>query len=182
MKLPNWRVTASSYVIDTPHLRLRKDTIELPDGTIVNDYFVRESRGFVVIFALTDDDRVVLVRQYKHGAGRILLELPAGAIDPGEEPRQTALRELAEETGYEAGSMELLRSFVTDPTNADTIAYLFLARGARKTREQDLDVTEDIQVELASVPQLRELVRDGSINVMPQVAAIYTALDRTGVR
>lgn len=178
MERPNWRVTASSYVIDTPHLRLRKDTIELPDGTVVNDYFVRESRGFVIIFATTPDDRVILVRQYKHGAARVLLELPAGAIDPGEQPVQTARRELAEETGYEADSMELLRSFVTDPTNANTVAHLFIARNARKVRDQNLDVTEDIRVELVTVDQLRGLVRDGTIDVMPQVAAIYTVLER----
>ncbi|HEV3154168.1 MAG TPA: NUDIX hydrolase [Candidatus Baltobacteraceae bacterium] len=177
MDRPKWRVTASSYVIDTPHLRLRKDTIELPDGTLVPEYFVRESRGFVVIFALTPEDRVVLVRQYKHGAARVLLELPAGAIDPGEEPLQTALRELAEETGYEAESMELVKSFVSDPTNSDSVAHLFLARNARRTREQDLDVTEDISVELASLDDLHAYVRDGTIFVMPQVAAIYTVLD-----
>lgn len=178
MEKPLWKVTASSYVVNTPYLRLRKDTIELPDGTVVEDYFVREGHGFAVIFAITNDERVLLVRQYKHGARRTLLELPAGAIDAGEDPMQTAVRELAEETGYEAESMEFLRSFVTDPTNSDTVAYLFLARNAVKTRDQDLDVTENITVELATLDELRAMVRDGTIDVMPQVAAIYVALDR----
>lgn len=177
MERPNWRVVDSSYVVDSRFLRLRKDTIELPDGTIVPEYYVKESRGFVVIFALTQDGSVILVRQYKHGAGRVLLELPAGAIDPGETPLHCAVRELAEETGYEAGSIEFVRSFITDPTNADTIAHLFLARGARKTSEQSLDITENIQVELVTVDELRRLVRDGTIDVMPQVAAIYTVLE-----
>ena len=174
----DWRVTASSYVIDTRFLRLRKDTIELPDGTVIDDYFVRESRGFVIIFPITTDERVVLVRQYKHGVGRTLLELPAGAIDPGEQPAQTAARELLEETGFEADSMELVRSFVTDPTNSNSVAHLFLARGARKTREQDLDITEDISVELVTLPELRAFIRDGSIDCLPQVGAIYTVLDQ----
>jgi 8-oxo-dGTP pyrophosphatase MutT (NUDIX family) len=181
MDRAQWRVTASSYVVDTQFLRLRKDTIELPDGTVIQDYFVRESRGFVVVFAITPEGRVVLVRQYKHGAGRSLLELPAGAIDPGEEPLQTANRELAEETGYESSRMEFVRSFVTDPTNSDSIAHLFIARDARKTAEQDLDVTEDIVVELATLEELRSLVRSGEIEVMPQVAAIYVALDLLGL-
>lgn len=181
MDRAQWRVTASSYVVDTQFLRLRKDTIELPDGTIIQDYFVRESRGFVVVFAITPEKRVVLVRQYKHGAGRSLLELPAGAIDAGEEPMQTARRELAEETGYESAAMEFVRSFVTDPTNSDSIAHLFIARDARKTAEQDLDVTEDITVELATVEQVRSLVRSGEIEVMPQVAAIYVVLDLLGL-
>lgn len=177
MGKPDWRVIASSYIVDTHFLRLRKDTIELPDGTIIPDYYVRDSRGFIIVFALTEDDRVVLVRQYKHGIARELLELPAGAIDPGESALETAIRELAEETGYGAHSMELVRSFVTDPTNSNSIAHLFLARGARKTGDQDLDPTESIVVELASLEQLREFVRDGAIDSMPHVAAIYYVLD-----
>jgi 8-oxo-dGTP pyrophosphatase MutT (NUDIX family) len=181
----DWRVIASSYVIDSHFLRLRKDTIQLPDGTIIPDYYVRDSRGFVIVLPLTDEGRVVLVRQYKHGIARELLELPAGAIDPGEEPDQTAIRELAEETGYAADSMEHVRSFVTDATNSNSVAHLFIARNAKKTAEQDLDPTETIAVELASIEQLREFVRDGTIDSMPHVAAVYYLLDnnlRSGER
>ncbi|MHB1552275.1 MAG: NUDIX hydrolase [Vulcanimicrobiaceae bacterium] len=172
-----WRVTASSYAIDTRFLRLRKDSIELPDGTLIEDYYVRESRGFAIVFAMTPDERVVLVRQYKHGIGRVLLELPAGSIDPGEEALDAATRELAEETGYEASSVEYVRGFVADPTNSNTIAHLFLARGARRTLDQNLDVTEAIDVELASFDELRAMVRDGTIDCMPHVASIYAVLD-----
>jgi 8-oxo-dGTP pyrophosphatase MutT (NUDIX family) len=179
MGKPDWRVIASSYIIDSHFLRLRKDTIELPDGTIIPDYYVRDSRGFVIVLALTDDGRAVLVRQYKHGIARELLELPAGAIDPGENPEQTAMRELAEETGYAAESMELVRSFVTDPTNSNSIAHLFVAYNAKKTAEQDLDPTEVIAVELVTIEELREFVRDGTIDSMPHVAAIYFLLDST---
>lgn len=177
---PRWRVIASSYPIDTRFLRLRKDTIELPDGTRVEEYFVRESRGFVIIFALTQDERVLLVRQYKHGAARTLLELPAGAIDPGEEPAQCARRELLEETGYAASSMEFVRAFVTDPTNSDTLAHLFVARGAHRVAEQNLDPTESIEVSLASLAELHALTRDGAIESLPHVAAVYLMLERLG--
>lgn len=177
MERSPWRVTASSYVVDTHFLRLRKDRIELPDGTVIDDYYVRESRGFVVIFALTDDGRVVLVRQYKHGIGQVLLELPAGAIDPGEAPLQTAMRELEEETGYTAPAMEFVRSFVVDPTNSDSVAHLFLARDARKTAEQNLDVTENIEVHLAGIEELRKFVRDGTIDSVAHVASICLMLD-----
>lgn len=172
-----WRVTASSYVVDTRFLRLRKDRIELPDGTVIDDYYVRESRGFVVVFAITPENRVVLVRQYKHGIGKTLLELPAGAIDPGETPLQCAVRELAEETGYTAPEMEFVRSFVVDPTNSDTMAHLFIARGARRTQLQNLDVTENIAVELAAPEELHRMVRDGIIDSLPHVASICLMLD-----
>ncbi|HEY8313658.1 MAG TPA: NUDIX hydrolase [Candidatus Baltobacteraceae bacterium] len=181
MKTPDWRVTASSYVIDTPYLRLRKDTIVLPDGTVIDDYFVRESRGYVIIFAIDGAGRVVLVRQYKHGIGKVLVELPAGAIDDGETPLQTAERELAEETGYVADTLEAVGSFVTEPTNATSMAHLFLARGARRTREQQLDVTEAIDVELVPVGDVHALIANGTIDCLPHIASIYMILDRFGL-
>ncbi len=177
MRKQRWRVTASRYAIDTPFLRLRQDTIALPDGTLVEDYFVRESRGFAIIFAMTGERRVLLVRQYKHGIGRELLELPAGALDSGETPLDAAVRELKEETGYTAPAMTFVRSFVVDPTNADTIAHLFIARGAHPTCEQHLDVTENITVESAALDELPALVQDGTIDSIAHVASIYVALD-----
>ena len=106
MEKPQWRLRASRYVVDSPYMRLRMDEVELPDGTIVPNYYVRESRGYCVVVALTERRRVVLVRQYRYGSDAIHLELPAGMIDEGEEPHECALRELAEETGYEAERFE----------------------------------------------------------------------------
>ena len=172
-----WRILSSQYPIETAYLRLRADTIELPDGTIVRDYYVRETRGFVVIFALRTDGRVLLVRQYKHGIGRSVLELPAGAIDEGESPRDCAVRELAEETGYIGEEPELVRSFVADPTNSNGFFHLFLIRGAAERVAQAFDITEDIAVEFAPIDELRAMMRDGRIVVGSQVASIYTVLD-----
>lgn len=172
-----WRVTESSYAIETPFLRLRKDTIALPDGHVIADYFVRESRGFVVICAVTPQNEIVLVHQYKHGIGREILELPAGAIDPDESPHDCAVRELREETGYTAPQMQFVRSFIVEPTNSNTIAHLFVALDARKTSEQDLDVTEQIAVELVPSARVREWLRDGTLDCMPHVAALYLLWD-----
>jgi ADP-ribose pyrophosphatase len=172
-----WRIVASTYPIVTPWLRLRSDTIELPDGTVIDNYYVRETRGFTVVFALTPDERVVLVRQYKHGARSDVLELPAGMIDEGETPEACALRELAEETGYVGTSIELVRSFLTDPTNSDGRFYLYLVRNAEPRVATAFDLTEHITVELATIPELRAMVRDERIETGAQIAAIYTALD-----
>jgi len=181
MDKPGWRITSSSYVIDSPHLKLRKDRVELPKGGVIDDYYVKESRGFAIIFGMTPDKRVVLVRQYKHGIGKVLLELPAGAIDPGETPEQTAVREFTEETGY-SGSMELVRSFITDATNANTVAHLFYAPEVRLTGKQDLGIAEDITVELYTMDELHAFVHDGTIDSVAHVASIYLMLDRLAVR
>jgi 8-oxo-dGTP pyrophosphatase MutT (NUDIX family) len=178
MDEPGWQVTASSYVLESPYLRVRSDRVRLPNGTIIEDYYVRESRGYVIVFALTREQNAVLVRQYKHGAGKVLLELVAGAIDEGEEPLQTAIRELAEETGYACASMEYVRSFVTDPAGADTVAHLFFARDAFESGAQQLDDTEDIAVELVPFERLRAMIRSGEIESMPHVGAIFFMLDR----
>ena len=172
-----WRVTDSSYAVETAFLRLRKDTIALPDGRVIEDYFVRESRGFVVICAVTPRNEIVLVRQYKHGIGKEILELPAGAIDPDESPHDCAVRELREETGYSAPQMQFVRSFVVEPTNSNSIAHLFLALDANKTSAQDLDITEEIAVEVVPSSRVREWVRDGTIECMPHVAALYLLYD-----
>ncbi len=175
----DWRVTGSDIVIETPHLRLRRDTVELPNGARVGPYYVRESRGFAVVFALTPDERVVLVRQYKHGIGRIVLELPAGGIDPGEDAAACARRELAEETGYApAGDLERIGTYVFDPTGATTTYHLYLARDAEPRTAQTFDPTEDITLELATLAELRRYVRDGTIEVGIHIASIYTILDR----
>ena len=177
-----WKVLRSEIVIDTPHLRLRRDRIQTPRGDIVDNYHVRESLGFVVVFALTPQNEVVLVRQYKHGIGTIVLELPAGAIDRDESPLEAASREFTEETGYAPrGTLELVRTFITDPTNSNGRFSLFFAREAIPSGRQEFDATEDITVELVPLDRLLELVHNGAIDVAAHVASIYTMLDRLGI-
>ncbi len=143
---------------------------------------MRESRGFTIVFAVTPEDRVVLVRQYKHGVAQSVLELPAGAIDPGETPAACAARELAEETGYVGAEPELehVGTFLFDPTSSTTRYHLYFARDARPLVATSFDETEDIEVELASFDDLRRYVRDGTIDVGFHVASIYYVLDRLG--
>lgn len=181
MDIPKWRVLSSSTVVDSRYFRLRKDAVELPDGTQIGDYYVREGRGFSVVFALTPDGRVVMVRQFKYGIGRMVLELPAGFIDEGEEPADCAKRELAEETGYVADSIEYVRSFATEPSNSAFQMHLFLARGARKAVAQQLDPTESIEVELHGIGEVRAMIARGEIDVAPQVAAMYYILENCNV-
>ena len=173
-------VLSSVYVVDSPYMRLRKDTIELASGAIIDDYYVRETGGFSSIFALTSDDNVVLVRQFKYGIGRELLELPSGFIDQGESPQTAAARELAEETGYVSESIEFVRTFVPEPTNSTTQMHLFLARNARRQLSQSLDPGEDIEIVLIPRAQLHAKLRHGEIESATQVAAIYTILDILG--
>jgi len=176
-RLRPWRILGSEYRIETKFLRLRADRVELPSGAVVDDYFVRESLGFCVVFAITRDGDVLLVRQYKHGAAAILTELPAGMIDAGEAPEACAVRELAEETGYAGEAPEHVRTFLTDPTNATGRFHLFVVRDAEPRAQTAFDVTEDIEVERASLAEVRAMALDGRIAGGSQVAAVLVALD-----
>jgi len=175
--LRHWTVRSSSYRVDEPFLRVRSDVVELPDGTIIEDYFVRESHGFAVVAALTPQRHIVLVRQYKHGIGQIVLELPAGMIDAGETPEACAIRELAEETGYAGDPPLLLRSLFADPTSSNASFYVFLIENAVPKFAQSLDRTEAIVIETTTIDGLRAAVRDGRLASGSQVAAAYIALD-----
>jgi len=177
----HWRVVASTYPIRTDYLRLRADTIELPNGTVLENYFVRESLGFCIIFALTPAADVVLVRQYKHGIGQVVLELPAGAIDDGEDPAACAARELREETGYAGRPPELIATYIADPTNSNGRCYVYLVRNAEPLHEPEPEPTESITVETVPLGDLRALIGPHGIEVTSHVAAIYTTLDRLGV-
>ena len=172
-----WRVTDSTYVIDTPYLRLRKDTIVLPSGQQVDDYFVRETNGFVIIFALTPDGQVVFTRDYRHGVGAYLLGLPGGQIDTAESPADCASRELAEETGYAGTTPEFVQSFTVAPVNSDGEFYVYVIRDVHASVAQSFDVTEDIAVELYPLDELLTMVRDRRINVSSHALAIYATLD-----
>jgi ADP-ribose pyrophosphatase len=177
MDKPRWRVRSSSYVVDSPYMRLRADELELPDGTIVPNYYVRESFGFVTILALTADRQVILVRQYRYGADSIHLELPAGMLMEGEAPQACALRELAEETGYEVARSEAAAVYLPEPVRSTARAYVYVGFDARRTRELQLDVTEHLQVEIASLPRFREMLADGTVDAGASIAAGYRALD-----
>jgi ADP-ribose pyrophosphatase len=180
MQKPLWRRRASTLVADSPHMRLRVDELELPDGTLVPDYYVRESHGFVIALPLTDDGHVVLVRQYRYGSDAIHLELPAGGLHEGEDPLACARRELLEETGYEAAQWTFAGAYYAEPVRATAKAYMFLATGARKIGEPSPDPTEFIEVELATVGEFRAMLADGRIDAGHVLVTGYRILDLLG--
>jgi len=141
-----WKVLESSFVFANRWLRVRKDVCYTNRGN-VTDYYVIERSDYVIIVALTPQSQVLLVRQYKHGVGQIIPELPAGYIDEGEDPSVCARRELREETGYEAETMEPLAVLFAAPSAASYRGHVFLATGVRRVGEQHLDANENIQVE-----------------------------------
>jgi ADP-ribose pyrophosphatase len=181
MEKPRWRVRASTYIVDSPYLRLRRDEIELPNGAVIRDYYVRESRGYVVVFAVTTAREVVLVLQYRYGNDSVGLELPAGSLDEGEEPLACAQRELAEETGYTSPRWETLIASPAEPVRSTSVMHAFVAHDAERTLEQTLDATEHIDVKTMPLDAFVDALRVGTITSVASIAVAYAALDRLGV-
>jgi 8-oxo-dGTP pyrophosphatase MutT (NUDIX family) len=178
-----WERLSTRRVLDTPYLRIRSEQLALPDGTIIDDYYIIENRGWVGIVPMTEDGHFILNRQYKHGIGRQVLEFPAGGIDEHEDdPLQAAHRELMEETGYsvEATKIEPLAHMLANPTGAVTEIWWYLACDVRKTGSQKIDPAEVIENILATPTELIELIHSGEFAVQGQIAAAYMALERLG--
>ena len=180
-KFKKWEILKSEYVVNSPYYKLRKDRVRLPDGSICEDYYVRERLKWVVIYCLTEDGRVILNKEYKHGVKAVVTELPGGAIEEGEAPEKAIARELEEETGYRAKEVRCVRDdLVADPTNSDARMWLFVGKGATPTGKKKEDPKEKIETQLTSPEELLKKVERKEIQTIPHVAAIYLASKELG--
>lgn len=118
--------------------------------------------GAVVLLPLTEDGRIVLIRNYRVSIGRTLLELPAGTMEAGEPPEETAARELIEETGYRAGRLKMIRKFYASPGICDEAMYLFAASELTQG-EPDREASEQIENQLATWNDIEGWIDDGTI-------------------
>ena len=95
-----WKLLSSEFLVDAPWLKVAKETCELPNGKVIDDFYTLWQPDWVLILARTKEGKWVMTEQYRHGTGKIALEFPAGIIDKGETPKEAAIRELQEECGY----------------------------------------------------------------------------------
>ena len=173
-----WRVVASRLLLERRWLTLHEQRVVLPTGAEIDEFHLIESPDWVGILATTEDDRVVVVEQYRHGAARAGLELPAGVIDAGETPHDAARRELSEETGFEAGELELLSTVYPEPARHTNRAYFYVAPRAVKRGEPRLDESEHLVVRLLSREDLLAAIDSGALVHGSHVGAIMLAVHR----
>jgi 8-oxo-dGTP pyrophosphatase MutT (NUDIX family) len=176
-KIVKWQTVASSYIHKHPYMSVRRDTRQAPEFGI-HDFYLLEFPDWANVVAVTENNMVVLVRQFRHGLNAINLEIPGGVVDSGEDPHLTASRELAEETGFVPETVELLSSVSVNPAIQGNWCHLFLAKGCRRVGGQSLDGTESIAVELVPLNAVADLLNSGKIHHSLNYLAITLALNK----
>jgi len=171
MSITPWKILESKHI----HPRFRVDKCELPNGKFL-DARVLELSSWANIVALTKNNEVVLIRQYRHGVQDILWEIPGGVVEDGEEPLAGIRRELLEETGYTASEFIQVGKLYPNPAFQTNTVYYFLALDAEKVTGQSLDDGEDIEVHLVPLDSLIEMVKRGEFPHALMVAALFHVL------
>ena len=158
----SWRTLERNYLYRNPWCAFRVDEVALPGGATI-EYGVLEGGGFASVVPLTEDGRVVLVRQWRQPLGAFTLELPSGGVDRGEGPREAAERELFEEAGFRAVGLEHLVSIHTSTGRTDEVCHLFRCRAVRDPGGPRPEPTEFIQVVELPLGEALEQVSSGGI-------------------
>ena len=152
--------------------------MRLPTGHVLDAVSVGTLPDWAAVLALTGAGEAVLVEQYRYGVDRVGLELPAGALDAGEDPLDGARRELLEETGYGGGTWTPLGVVAPEPGRFDSHAHLFVAQGVTREAAPSLDASEDLAVRRVPAAELPGLAASGAIHHGIHVAAVFWALHR----
>jgi len=176
----NWKTLSSSYIHKGPWATLRADKCEMPDGRIVDEYYVLEYPNWVNAVAITEDNKVLMVTQYRHAANIVSLEIPGGVIDGDEKPVEAMRRELLEETGYQFDDFELLNTVYANPSTANNHTYCYLAKGGKKVQEQDLDEHEELVVSEHTIAEVKQLLLDNKIAQALHCTGLFYALAKLG--
>ncbi len=175
-----WKTLSSTYIHKGPWATLRSDRCQMPDGHIVESYYVLEYNNWVNAVAITEDNKILMVKQYRHAAEIVSTELPGGVIDGDETPEQALRRELLEETGYQFDDFELLCITYANPSTANNQTSCFLARGGKKVQEQALDDQEEIIVVRHTVEEVKELLLTNKIAQALHCTGLFYALVKLG--
>lgn len=168
-----WKRLRSDYLIKSKWLTVRKDSVRMPSGQEIDDYFVLEYPDWINVIAITEEGQFIIEQQYRHGTQSVDFELCAGTIEQGEEPLEAAQRELWEETGYAGGEWELYCVSAPNPAAMTNMNYSFLAKGVEYTGTRHLESTEDIKTHLMSYDEVKQLVKNGEIKQGQMLAPLW---------
>lgn len=176
MSLKPWRTLSRRFVFKTPRIAIHSETVELPDGRVVDDYEQYDMASFALVLAQTADGSVICERQYKHGLRRVCLTLPGGQTIPGEDPLAAAQRELLEETGYRAETWRSLGAYCTHANQGGATVHYFHAQGARPVQPPNSGDLEDMIIETLPPDRFLAEISAGGFPVIADLALVALVL------
>lgn len=171
--IKKWNIINSKELQSNKIFSVRKDTSVSPITGNEHDFFIVESADWINVVALTENNEVVLIEQYRHGSESVTIEIPGGMVDPGEVPLQTAKRELLEETGYAGEKWIQIGEVFPNPAMQNNKCFTFLATNCKKVSETNFDTTEYIITYTKPESEIPNLVSQGKITHSLVVAAFY---------
>lgn len=175
-----WKVKKTERILDSEYVKVDKDDVLLPGGREINDFYKVTIKDCAAIVAITPDNHIILKKEYRHCYGEELIEIPAGVLEDGEEPLETAKRELEEETGYVGKKWTYLGKTVESSAKLTNYMYIYLAEDCEKKSNQKLDYGEDIEVLTVSLEEAVEMIMSNQIICSSSIGAILKALRKLG--
>ena len=176
MRVEPWTELSSEQLLDCRIFKVERTLSRSPVDRSVHEFFRIRSANFAHVVPVTADDEVVMVRQYRHGTGELSLEVPAGLIDPGEDPAAAAARECLEETGYRALELRSLGVLRPNPAVFANYLYTFAAYDVRPEAEILRTETEHTEVELVPIARIAELLTEGVVDHALDTAVLWRFL------
>jgi len=178
-----WHVISSKSLLNDRWINLRADCCITASGAEIDPYYVLNYPDWVNIVAVTRDDSLVLVRQYRHAAGDFILEVPGGIVDGSDSNVElTARRELEEETGYVAARWQLVSVLYANPATQTNRVHVFLARDAQCIKPQLLDASEEgLTVRVVPIPEVLDGLSSGLLGMSMHVSSVLLGLAAAGL-
>ena len=168
----------SAYISEHKYFKARRDAYLMKSGIKVDPYFYVEVPPSVTAMALTADNQVILVEQYRHPIAKKIIEIPGGFIDEGENPDVAIERELLEETGYTFERIIPIGITAGNPGVINNYTHLYLAIGGKKSADQQLDPNEEIDVLLKPIDEVKEMLLKSEFLQSMHALCIFQALSR----
>ena len=165
--MKNWETESEELVFSAPpFLDVRKQSVRLPDDNLIEDFFQVHLRSFVIVVPVTKDGKVLTIRQYKHGPGRVSLTFPGGFLSDGEPASEAIGRELLEETGYEAGDLIHLGEFVDNGNQRGCVGNYYVALNCQSVTAPNSGDLEEMVLQTSSPEEIDQALFTGDIAII----------------
>ena len=179
-----WQTLSSEYLFNDLWFKVRRDVCKTPQGKIVDPYYVYEFSEWVTAVAVTEEGKIVMVRQYRHALRDECIEFPGGCVDATDKDFSAAIRrELLEETGYSFSDLKPLGIISANPSTNSNLMHMFLATGGKKVSAQSLDHNEEIEVELFTLDEVKQLIKENKIlQAMHVTCFLYAMMELKAIK